>query len=62
MGSTTANLFGGGGGEEVDWRGIPIQKKEQPAPIVENVEEQIKSLELQIEALKKRLVDSEGAD
>lgn len=62
MGNTTANLFGGGG-EELDWRGIPIpKKKEQAPPVEEDVEAQIRSLEAQIEALKGRLVDREGAD
>lgn len=63
MGNTTANLFGGDGGEEVDWRGIPIpKKKEQVPPVEEDVEAQIKSLEAQIKALKGKLVDAEGAD
>ena len=64
MGNTSSNLFGGDSGEEVDWRGIPIPKKKEQAPPVveEDVEAQIKSLEAQIEALKGRLVDAEGAD
>ncbi|MGA1739163.1 MAG: hypothetical protein ACO4AM_07780 [Candidatus Nanopelagicaceae bacterium] len=64
MTNTSANLFGGGG-EETDWRGIPIEK-EPEGPTQEQIEAQIKQeitrLEEQIKALKSSLVDNEGAD
>lgn len=63
MGNTTSSMFGGDDGVEVDWRGIPVQKEATPGRSEREVlEERIRFLESQVEAMKKQLVDSEGAD
>ena len=65
MGNTTSSVLGGGD-EEFDWRGNPIQKQTVQGPTREQIQEQTKQeiarLEDQIKALKSTLVDNEGAD
>jgi len=64
MSNTTSSVLGGGD-EEFDWRGNPIQKQAPKGPTKEQIQEQtrkeIARLEAQIEALKSTLVDNEGS-
>jgi len=65
MSNTTSSVLGGGD-EEFDWRGNPIQKQAVQGPTKEQIEKQtrqeIARLEERIKALKSNLVDNEGAD
>jgi polyhydroxyalkanoate synthesis regulator phasin len=77
MGTDSSALFGGDGGQETDWRGIPIEKhdveksaRERKLKEIEETTQatnnapmvRIQALEERVRRLEERIIDGQGAD